>query len=120
MKAFATLVVAVCVVASLAGCGAPPVRDANAEELARATAARTVNDTAVRVAVSKPGQKVCRLLTVGISERDWIRGVVFAVEGDRVLIKIDQVGRFPQTLDGVALAPGALIRDTPLNWTPCA
>lgn len=119
MKAIVLRTVGVLAIVCVAGCGARPPRDANAEELARASAARTVNETAIRVAVSKTGQKICRQLTVGIAERDWIHGVVLAVEGERIRVRIDDPGRFPQTLNGVTLAKGAVVTDTPLNWTPC-
>ena len=105
--------------AGLMACGSGPLRNADAAEAERAASARILSETASRVAVSKVGAKVCRSLTVGISERDWLKGVVVEVSADKVHIRIDDPGRFPQTFDGVLLAPGTVVWDAPTNWTPC-
>ena len=105
--------------AVLAACGTRPARDPDFADAERAAVARTINETAARVAVSKVGAKVCRAVTVGISERDWIRGVVVEVASDKIRVKVDDQGRFPQTLDGVFVARGIVLWDTPLNWKPC-
>jgi hypothetical protein len=39
-------------------------------------------------AVGKPGTKVCREVTVGIGGRDWQRGVVEAVNGNQVGVRV--------------------------------
>lgn len=103
----------------LSACGTRPARDPAIAEAERAAIARTIAETAARVAVSKVGAKVCRRVTVGISEHDWIRGVVTEIETDRIRVRIEDPGRFPQVIDGTAIARGALISDTPLNWVPC-
>lgn len=54
-------------------------------------------------AVGKPGTQVCRELEVGIGGRAWQRGVVEAVDGNRVDVRVD----------------GKLIWDTASAWTPC-
>ncbi len=54
-------------------------------------------------AVGKPGTRVCRELEVGIGGRTWQRGVVEAVDGNRVDVRVD----------------GRLIRDAASAWTPC-
>jgi len=54
-------------------------------------------------AVGKPGTKVCRELEVGIGGRAWQRGVVEAVDGGRVGVRVD----------------GKLIWDAATAWTPC-
>ena len=103
----------------LAACGAIGSRTKTSDEAERAAVARVLAETATRVAVSKPGAKVCRQLSVGISEHDWIRGVVTQIEGDKIRVRIEDPGRFPQVIDGTTLTRGALISDTPLNWVPC-
>ena len=103
----------------IAACGRQVARDSVAEESRRATNARIITETATRVAVSKVGAKVCRRVTVGISEHDWIRGIVVELGEDKVHIRVEEPGRFPQALGGAELARGVLFWDTPLNWTPC-
>ena len=58
-------------------------------------------------------------MAVGISERDWIRGVVVEVAAERILVRIEDAGRYPQSLDGLVLARGVAVWDSPLVWTPC-
>ena len=99
---------------SIAACGTEPARPAFDAQLAR-----TLNDTATRAAVAKSGARVCRPMNVGIAERDWIRGVVTEVSGDAIGIRIQDPGRFPKTLNGTALARGAVVRDSPAAWTLC-
>lgn len=72
-----------------------------------------------RAAIANPGAKVCRQLTVGISEQDWVRGVVVALGQDRVGVKIVDPGRFPHTLYGAEIARDAVIWDALTAWTPC-
>jgi hypothetical protein len=73
-----------------------------------------------RVAVSVPGTRVCRELTVGIGQPDWIRGVVIRAEGDELSIRINDPGRFSQAINGVALVKDVVIRDVSGQWTPCS
>jgi hypothetical protein len=72
-----------------------------------------------QIAVAKPGVAVCRKLTVGNAEPEWIRGVVVEVASDHVAVRIDKPGRYRQLLNGIALAPGAIVRDAAIDWTPC-
>ncbi|MHB1591590.1 MAG: MORN repeat-containing protein [Sulfuricella sp.] len=67
-----------------------------------------------------PGVKVCRQLTVGISEHDWVRGVVVEASAGNVGVKIVDPGRFPQTLYGAEITRGALVWDSVTAWTPCS
>jgi hypothetical protein len=99
---------------SIAACGSEPARPAFDAQLAR-----SVNDTATRAAVAKAGARVCRPMQVGIAERDWIRGVVIELSGDGIGVRIQDPGRFPKTLNGIALARGAVVQDSPAAWTPC-
>lgn len=102
---------------ALAGCGTNP--DAALRESERQVFARSLFDTAAQAAVAKPGAKVCRMLTVGIAEQDWLKGVVVATEAGVLRVRIDDAGRLPHFIDGVAVAPGAVVRDQISRWTPC-
>ena len=105
---------------ALWACSAPAPRDAAAAEAERAAMARVIAETATRVAVSKRGARVCRETSIGISERDWVRATVVDVAGDRIRVKVDDPGRFPQALDGIQIARDVVLWDTSLNWTPCS
>ena len=71
------------------------------------------------VAVGKPGVKVCRAIPVGIAVREWIRGVVMAVDGDRVSVRIDDPGQQPLAIDNQQLVKGLIIWSAAPDWTPC-
>jgi hypothetical protein len=103
----------------VSACGTRPAINPDIAEAERAAVARAITETAARVAVSKVGAKVCRRVSVGISEHDWIRGMVTEIGADRIRVRIEDPGRFPQVLDGTTIARGALISDSPLNWVPC-
>jgi len=81
--------------------------------------ARSVSETAAQAAVARPGAKICRQMRVGIAERDWIRGVVVEIAGDRIGVRIEDPGRFPQSLNGTTLMRGARVEDSAAAWTPC-
>jgi hypothetical protein len=102
------------IVLSVASCSVETKRPAFDAQLAR-----SVNDTATTAAVAKTGAKVCRQTEIGIAERDWLRGVVTEVDGDAITVRIEQPGRFPQSLNGTAIARGATVRDSAVAWTPC-
>ncbi len=72
-----------------------------------------------REAVAKKGQKVCRAMPVGIARREWVRGTVVGVDGDRVAVRIDQPGSYGEEIAGVALRKDEVIWDAPYGWTPC-
>lgn len=69
--------------------------------------------------VAKPGAKVCRELPVGIAQRDRIQGVVTEVNGGTIGVKIEDAGRFLQTLNGEKIVRGAVVRDAAAAWNPC-
>jgi len=71
-------------------------------------------------AIAVPGIKVCRQATVGISERDWIRGVVVEASAGNVGVKIVDPGRFLHTLYGAEIARDALVWDSTTAWVPCS
>ncbi|MBE0621777.1 MAG: hypothetical protein IH605_14380 [Burkholderiales bacterium] len=81
--------------------------------------ARARAKTEALIAVAKPGAKVCRALQVGIAVRDWIRGEVTAVDGERVSVHIDDPGEQPHVIDGRPLAKGSTVWTEATDWTPC-
>ncbi len=81
--------------------------------------ARARAEKEVQIAVAKPGTRVCRKLAVGISESDWIRGVVVEAGSGHVCVKIDDPGHFVHTLNGIAVVRGSFIWDAVLSWIPC-
>jgi len=78
-----------------------------------------IDHMATTAAVAKTGSKVCRQTAIGIAERDWLRGVVTEVTGDAIVVRIEDPGRFPQSLNGTPVARGAVVRDVAMSWTPC-
>jgi hypothetical protein len=58
-------------------------------------------------------------MSVGISERDWISGVVVELGNSEAVIRIENAGRLLNTIDGIGIVPGVLVRDAPSRWTPC-
>jgi hypothetical protein len=72
-----------------------------------------------RAALGVPGVKVCRALPMGISEHEWVAGEVVGMLGDAIAVKITQDVKFPLTLNGIELAPGAVVWDTPAHWRRC-
>lgn len=81
--------------------------------------AGNVNDAATQAAVAKPGTKVCRPVQLGISEKDWISGVVQQADGKTLRVRIDDPGRFPKSLNGQLVSKGESLTDAAAAWTPC-
>jgi hypothetical protein len=81
--------------------------------------ARARAKTETLVAVTQPGVKVCRALQVGIAVRDWIRGVVTAVDADRIEVRIDDPGKQPHVIDARPLVKGMSFWSDAAKWTPC-
>ena len=81
--------------------------------------ASAVDTSAKQAAVAKQGTKVCRWVQVGIAERDLISGVVQQSDGDNVRVRIDNAGRFPNSLNGHQIARGEILSDAAASWTPC-
>ena len=102
------------VLAAIVSCSNDPPRPAFDPRLAN-----RIDHMATTASVAKTGGKVCRQTTIGIAERDWLRGVVTEVAGDAITVRIDDPGRFPQSLNGTAVARGAILRDNAIAWTPC-
>ena len=99
---------------ALAGCASAPKEPAFDPRLANA-----VDATATQAAVAKPGTKVCRWVQLGIAEKDLIRGVVQQAEGASVRVRIDDPGRFPNSLNGYRIGKGEVISDAATAWAPC-
>jgi len=57
------------------------------EEAQQAYRARMEKE--VEVAVAVPGAKVCRQLTVGIGNREWVRGVVVEAGSGTISVRIE-------------------------------
>ena len=102
------------VLAVLGSCSSEPARPAFDPRLAA-----NINEMATTAAVAKTGARVCRQTEIGIAERDWLRGVVTEVAGDAIAVRIEDPGRFPQSLNGTPVARGAVLRDAAMAWTPC-
>ena len=100
--------------ASLVSCSGEPPRPAFDPRLAK-----RIDEMATTAAVAKTGAKVCRQTAIGIAERDWLRGVVTEVSADSIAVRIEDPGRFPQSVNGTAVARGAVLRDNAVAWTPC-
>lgn len=81
--------------------------------------ARRKFEEEARRAVAKEGQKVCRELPVGIGRTDWVRGVVVAVSGGKVGVRIDDAGQHPHVIAGVEARRGDVVWDEPFDWIPC-
>lgn len=102
-------------VAAISGCAANAKQEAFDPKLAG-----QVTASAAEAAVGKPGAKVCRWVPLGISERDLIRGVVQQQEpAQSVRVRIEDPGRFTNSLNGTPLVRGALVLDKAVAWTPC-
>ena len=83
------------------------------------TIARSRAEKERAVALGTPGVRVCRRMTVGIATHDWVRGVVVALEGEKLAVRIDDAGRFDHAIGGRALVKGEMVRDSVQSWIPC-
>jgi hypothetical protein len=72
-----------------------------------------------QVAVAKPGAKVCRKVAVGISESEWIRGVVVEVADTTIGVRIEDPGQLAATLNGAPVTRGRIVRESVAQWVPC-
>lgn len=69
-------------------------------------------------AVSIPGIKVCKSVTMGISTQYWLRGTVTEVKDQQIAVRIDAPGKSLMTSPN-PLNAGDVIRDALVYWTPC-
>ena len=81
--------------------------------------ARARENAAHIAAVFKPGVKVCRVLLVGIAERDWIRGEVTAVNAERISVRLDDPGQHPHVIEDRLAMKGAVVSSAAAEWTRC-
>ncbi len=72
-----------------------------------------------KVAVARPGIKVCREMRVGIATRERIQGTVISAGEDSFQVRIDDAGQMGHTLRGTDIRKGTLIQDDFPQWTPC-
>lgn len=80
----------------------------------------TINAYASQIArTSVPGTRVCRAVEVGIGGSDVVGGVVHRVEGDRLWIIIDRLGRMAGEINGQLLKVGGEIVDSADFWMVC-
>ena len=101
--------------AAISGCATGAKQEAFDPRLAG-----QVTTSAAEAAVGKPGAKICRWVQIGISEKDLIRGVVQQQESAQsVRVRIEDPGRFTNSLNGTPLVRGALVLDKAIAWTPC-
>lgn len=73
----------------------------------------------IEVVVSVPGARVCRQFSVGIGNREWVRGIVVEAASGRIRIRIDDPGQYLHALDGVELHRGSIVQDAMDAWIPC-
>lgn len=71
------------------------------------------------VALSRPSAKVCRNVPVGTVQVDTVSATVQSIEGDRVRLRIESVGKFSNQLDGRAIALGDELVVDAEHWYPC-
>jgi hypothetical protein len=72
-----------------------------------------------KAALSKPGQKVCREMPVGIGGRDWVRGTVADFSDERVAVRIEDAGRHPHVIAQAEIQQGDVVWTAYEEWTPC-
>ena len=82
-------------------------------------AVRARVDVERRIAVAQPGTLVCRDIRVGIGTVDWVRGSVVRIEGDNLIVKILDAGRFGHSIGGVRVEQGVSLRDALTEWATC-
>ena len=99
-------------------CGCAETSEQPDAEAARAHA-KAVAEAEARAAVAVVGAEVCRRVTAGIGNYEWVSGRVTAVGGDFVTVQIDKPGRLAHEVDGVAVVRGTRLRTRPELWTPC-
>jgi len=87
-------------------------------EAARAHA-KAVAEAEARATVAVVGAEVCRRVTAGIGNYEWVSGRVTAVEEEFVTVQIDKPGRLSHEVDGVAVVRGTKLKSRPELWTPC-
>ena len=81
--------------------------------------ARASENAAHIAAVFKPGVKVCRVLLVGIAERDWIRGEVTEAGSNRIRVRLDDPGQHPHVIEDRSVTKGAVVSSAAAEWTRC-
>jgi hypothetical protein len=99
-------------------CGCAETSGRPDAEAARAHAA-AVAEAEARAAVAVVGAEVCRRVTAGIGNYEWVSGKVTALEGEFVTVQIDKPGQLSHEVDGVVVVRGTKLKTRPELWTPC-
>lgn len=73
------------------------------------------------VAMSLPGTKLCRQITLGIGVPEWVEAESLGVDypSRRVSVKVTRLGQGTLLIAGREVKLGETIQDSPLDWTPC-
>ena len=104
------------VLALVSACAAPPERP---DPVAARTHAAALAEAEARAAVAVVGTKVCRRLTAGIGNHEWVSGTVIEASPEWVTVQIDNPGRMSHMVDGVDVVRGAKLKGRAELWTPC-
>lgn len=70
-------------------------------------------------AVAKPGNKICKSVTIGIGTQEWVRGTVTEVSDDKIAVRIDDSGHFQHLISGIPINRGDVVWDALQFWIPC-
>jgi hypothetical protein len=81
--------------------------------------ARARHEAEVEASMAGAGGKVCRYIPIGISEQDLVIGTILESKAGELTVRIDDPGRFPNTLNGTRLASGVVLHDAVAAWTAC-
>lgn len=81
--------------------------------------ARARSDLEAQLNVGKVGVKVCRMIPIGISEKQLIKGSVVAVRLLAVSVRVEDPGPARLYLNGSYLTKGSVIWDVASSWIPC-
>jgi hypothetical protein len=98
----------------------PWERDAIIGPLSKEMIARARMAAEHAVVVGRRGTQVCREMQIGIATREWVRGTVVGVEGERISVRIDEPGRFEHRIGDQVLTKGETVTDSVYTWTPCS
>jgi hypothetical protein len=96
-----------------------PSAQADRPDLFQRLIARARSDLEAQLAVGKVGMRVCRMIPIGISEKQLVIGTVVAVRQLAVSVRIADHGPSRLYLNGSYITKGAVIWDVAPSWIPC-
>ena len=73
----------------------------------------------VEVMVAQRGVMVCRQFTVGIGNREWVRGTVVEAGSGTIKVRIDDPGQYSHNLNGMEIRRDVVIPDSTEKWFRC-